>query len=155
MPVVWGARSPVGHRGPTQANEKHLIHGIMAWERRLHSPASMKRSPTLLVAAVFAAACAAGCSSHTSASPSPAPAAQAPAAQAPADHAQAAPFPADYVPAEFKLGASRWKDTGLYVDGKAFGILVFGELPAALEPVWVEQEVSRLEPPKEGPKALR
>jgi hypothetical protein len=52
------------------------------------------------------------------------------------------PEAGDYVPAEFKLGASRWKDTGLYVDGKPMGIVSFGELPATLEPVWVEQEVS-------------
>ncbi len=100
-----------------------------------------------MLVAVFAAACAAsGCSSHTSASPAPAPApAPAPSdtpapAAAPAETRPA--LPADYVPAEFKLGGSRWKDTALYVDGKPVGVMAFGELPAEIEPVWVDQEVS-------------
>src|SRR5690349_17386854 len=33
----------------------------------------------------------------------------------------------DYVPAEFKAGMSRWKDTGVYVDGKPIAFLQFGE----------------------------
>lgn len=48
----------------------------------------------------------------------------------------------DWVPAEFKKGAGRWRDTGLYVDGKPVGVVTFGELPIGLEPVWIEDEVS-------------
>ncbi len=48
----------------------------------------------------------------------------------------------NYVPAEFKAGASRWKDTGVYVDGQPIGFLSFGELPIALKPTWVKDKVS-------------
>jgi hypothetical protein len=48
----------------------------------------------------------------------------------------------DWVPAEFKNGKARWKDTGVYLDGKPVGMLSFGELPFALRPVWIEEEVS-------------
>ncbi len=48
----------------------------------------------------------------------------------------------EWVPAEHKAGASRWKDVGVYVDGKPMGFLTFGELPIALKPVWVQDKVS-------------
>src|SRR5262245_33928224 len=35
----------------------------------------------------------------------------------------------DFVAAEFKKGASKWKDTGIYIDGKPVGVLNWGELP--------------------------
>jgi hypothetical protein len=54
--------------------------------------------------------------------------------------------PNDYVPAEFKSGASRWKDTGVYVDGKPIGFIQFGELPIALKPTWVKDKVSTDKP---------
>jgi hypothetical protein len=43
----------------------------------------------------------------------------------------------DYVPAEFKTGADRWRDTGVYLDGKPVGVLTWSELPLALEPTWI------------------
>ena len=46
----------------------------------------------------------------------------------------------DWVPAEYKSGRGRWRDPGVYVDGKPMGFLWFGELPVGLEPVWVEEE---------------
>lgn len=48
----------------------------------------------------------------------------------------------DYVPAEFKSGMSKWKDTGVYLDGKPVGFLNFGELPIGLKPVFVKDKVS-------------
>lgn len=48
----------------------------------------------------------------------------------------------DWVPAEYKSGAARWKDVGVYVDGKPMGFLSFGELPIALKPTWVKDKVS-------------
>jgi hypothetical protein len=48
----------------------------------------------------------------------------------------------EWVPAEFKAGAARWKDVGVYVDGKPMGFLTFGELPIALKPTWVKDKVS-------------
>ena len=48
----------------------------------------------------------------------------------------------EWVPAEFKSGAARWKDTGVYLDGKPIGFLTWGELPVALKPVWVRDKVS-------------
>ena len=58
------------------------------------------------------------------------------------DKAKATPGNDDYVPAEFKAGAARWKDVGIYVDGKPMGFLTFGELPIALKPTWVKDKVS-------------
>jgi hypothetical protein len=48
----------------------------------------------------------------------------------------------EWVPAEFKAGAGRWKDTGVYVDGRPIGFLTWGELPITLKPVWVRDKVS-------------
>jgi len=48
----------------------------------------------------------------------------------------------EWVPAEFKAGMSRWKDTGVYLDGKPIGFLSFGELPLGLKPTWVKDKVS-------------
>ena len=52
-----------------------------------------------------------------------------------------------YVPAEFKSGMSRWKDIGVYVDGKPIAFMTFGELPITLKPTWVKDEVSVNKPP--------
>jgi hypothetical protein len=43
----------------------------------------------------------------------------------------------EYIPAEFKSGADRWRDTGVYLDGKPIGMLSWAELPIALEPTWI------------------
>jgi hypothetical protein len=89
----------------------------------------------------------------------------APSAQAPATSAKIEPQPAnaavatkakdgskgdqqdsEWTPAEFKQGMSRWKDVGVYVDGKPIGFLSFGELPITLKPVWVKDKVSQNKP---------
>jgi hypothetical protein len=51
-----------------------------------------------------------------------------------------------YVPAEFKAGMSRFKDVGVYVDGKPVGFLTFGELPITLKPTWVKHKVNAEKP---------
>ena len=43
-------------------------------------------------------------------------------------------------PAEFKRGAAKFKDPGVYLDGVPVGVLRFGELPIPLEPVWLEKK---------------
>lgn len=43
----------------------------------------------------------------------------------------------EWVPAEFKTGNARWKDTGVYLDGRPVGFLTWGELPVGLKPVWL------------------
>jgi hypothetical protein len=48
----------------------------------------------------------------------------------------------DWIPAEHKSGAARWKDTGVYLDGKPIGFLTWGELPIGLKPTWVKDKVS-------------
>jgi hypothetical protein len=53
----------------------------------------------------------------------------------------------DYVPDEFKKGMSRWRDTGVYLDGKPIGFIQFGELPITLKPTWVKDKVSDNKPP--------
>jgi hypothetical protein len=52
-----------------------------------------------------------------------------------------------YTPAEFKSGMARWKDTGVYLDGKPIAFMTFGELPITLKPTWVKDEVSVNKPP--------
>lgn len=44
--------------------------------------------------------------------------------------------------AENRAGMSRWKDTGVYVDGKPIGFLSWGELPLGLKPTWIKDKVS-------------
>jgi len=39
-------------------------------------------------------------------------------------------------------GLNKWRDTGVYVDGKPVGVVDFGELPIGLKPTWVEEEHS-------------
>jgi len=39
-------------------------------------------------------------------------------------------------------GMNRWKDVGVYVDGRPVGIVDFGELPIGLKPTWVPEEHS-------------
>jgi hypothetical protein len=48
----------------------------------------------------------------------------------------------EWVPAEFKSGGARWKDTGVYLDGRPIGFLSWGELPIGLKPVWLRDKVS-------------
>ncbi|MBX3159623.1 MAG: hypothetical protein KF773_26875 [Deltaproteobacteria bacterium] len=48
----------------------------------------------------------------------------------------------EWTPAEFKSGAARWKDTGVYVDGKPVGFLQWGELPIGIPVVWHRDKVS-------------
>lgn len=48
----------------------------------------------------------------------------------------------EYIPAEFKSGADRWRDTGVYVDGKFIGLLAWAELPLSLKPVWLKVKAS-------------
>ena len=59
---------------------------------------------------------------------------------------------AEWVPAEFKSGAARWKDTGVYLDGKPLGFLTWGELPIGLQPTWLKDRVSA--PKRPGTKDL-
>jgi hypothetical protein len=47
-----------------------------------------------------------------------------------------------YIPAEHKAGADRWREVGIYVDGKPLGILAWAELPLALQPVWLKTKAS-------------
>jgi hypothetical protein len=47
-----------------------------------------------------------------------------------------------YVPAEFKAGMNRFKDIGVYVDGKPVGFLAFGDLPIGLKPTWVKHKAN-------------
>lgn len=53
----------------------------------------------------------------------------------------------DWTPAEHKSGMARWKDVGVYVDGKPMGFLTFGELPITIQPKWVKDKVSQDKPP--------
>lgn len=48
----------------------------------------------------------------------------------------------EYTAAEFKEGASRWKDCGVYLDGKPIAVMTWPELPVTLQPVWVKDKVS-------------
>jgi hypothetical protein len=53
-------------------------------------------------------------------------------------------------------GGGRWKDTAVYLDGVPVGMLAFGELPVALAPVWIEDDVSvPVKPGQKGPGSRR
>lgn len=52
----------------------------------------------------------------------------------------------EWVPAEFKQGGARWKDVGVYLDGKPLAFMTFGELPITLQPTWVKDKVSQNKP---------
>ncbi len=53
---------------------------------------------------------------------------------------------------EPERGGNRWKDTGVYLDGKPIAVLGFGELPIALKPIWIEEEKSaEIEPGSHAP----
>lgn len=90
-----------------------------------------------------------GCADKKSPAPSPPPSATAAPAPAPAS-GSAEPVAKtsddydkdEYVPAEFKSGADRWRDTGVYVDGKFVGLLAWAELPLAAKPVWAQVKAS-------------
>ena len=48
----------------------------------------------------------------------------------------------EWVPKEFTAGMSRWKDAGVYVDGKPLGFLTWGELPIGCKVSWLRDKVS-------------
>jgi hypothetical protein len=48
----------------------------------------------------------------------------------------------EWVPKEFTAGLARWKDTGVYIDGKPVGFLNWGELPLGCKPSWLRDKVS-------------
>ncbi|TMQ04692.1 MAG: hypothetical protein E6J90_23550 [Deltaproteobacteria bacterium] len=48
----------------------------------------------------------------------------------------------EWVPQEFKAGMSRWKDAGVYVDGKPLGFLTWGEMPIGCKVSWLRDKVS-------------
>jgi len=86
----------------------------------------------------------------------------APAAAAPAAAPAPAPPPdpaealmVDDDPAEEGgggKGAKKWRDTGVYLDGKPVGVLSFGELPIGLRPIFVEERGSaEIEPGSKSP----
>ena len=39
-------------------------------------------------------------------------------------------------------GMERFKEAGVYVDGKPLGVMQFGELPVSLKPVWFEERAA-------------
>jgi len=39
-------------------------------------------------------------------------------------------------------GQDKWRDVGVYVDGRPVGVVIFGELPIGLKPTWVVEEHS-------------
>lgn len=103
------------------------------------------RTPLLLLL-LLAAACGNKDSHAAKQQPAAAPA-PAPASGAPLPGAAPALTDPDYdkdayVPNEFKSGADRWRDTGVYVDGKFVGLLAWAELPVALPVVWVQVKAS-------------
>lgn len=48
----------------------------------------------------------------------------------------------EWVPKEFTAGLAKWKDAGVYVDGKPMGFLNWGELPIGCKVSWLRDKVS-------------
>lgn len=89
-----------------------------------------------------------GCGDNTRTSPTPQPGSTSPTSGSAATQpTRTVESVNDYVPNEFKAGMSRWKDVGVYLDGKPIGFIQFGELPIALKPTWVKDKVSVDKPP--------
>jgi hypothetical protein len=120
----------------------------------------MSRSAAFLFVCMALAACNSA-SGQPGAAPAPGASVTAPVmarASKPLQTAAAADPPVDkndYVPAEFKAGAARWKDTGVYLDGKPIAFLTFGELPITLKPTWVKDKVSANKRPGTNDPAWR
>jgi len=53
--------------------------------------------------------------------------------------AESAKEKGDWKPAEFRTGRGRWRDCGVYVDGKPVGFLFRAELPPRVKPSWKTQ----------------
>ena len=93
------------------------------------------------IALLFIASCKSGDSKA-------APTKEAPAVAKVAVDAAPTPIPDEivdkdeYVPAEFKSGSDRWRDTGVYVDGKFVGLLAWAELPLGLPVHWEQVKAS-------------
>ena len=47
-----------------------------------------------------------------------------------------------YVPKEFAAGANRWRDSGVYLDGKPIAMLEWAELPLSMPITWIKVKVS-------------
>jgi hypothetical protein len=53
-------------------------------------------------------------------------------------------------------GGNRWKDIGVYVDGRPVGVVSFGELPIGLKPTWIVEEHSiEFEAGYQGPRTRK
>jgi hypothetical protein len=105
----------------------------------------------LIVVSVFAVGCRGDATASEQARPAPVAPEVAPTAKIdepnstntkPKDTKKGDREDQEWTPAEFKAGMSRWKDTGVYVDGQPIGFLQFGELPIGLKPTWVKDKVS-------------
>lgn len=48
----------------------------------------------------------------------------------------------EWIPKENVSGLSRWKDSGVYVDGKPVGFLTWGELPIGCKASWMREKAS-------------
>jgi hypothetical protein len=103
-----------------------------------------------LVPFAILALCAAGCGNNDShgatqkqeVAAAPASGSGSAAASGAVKKKEEYPDKDEYIPAEFKSGADRWRDTGVYVDGKFVGLLNWAELPLALKPVWLKVKAS-------------
>lgn len=111
---------------------------------RLGSRSGDSATSGFAVVGLVVAAMLVGCKDDTRSAPVPQTASGSGTAASPTvgSDARTAESANDYVPAEFKAGMSRWKDTGVYLDGKPVGFIQFGELPIALKPTWVKDKVS-------------
>ncbi len=121
----------------------------------------MHRSAGLLLA--IAALALPGCSKKRDKSPDPVPAKATPAPTAQANAGDGVADSdgrhrniQDWTAAEFKGGHGKWKDPGVYVDGRQVGALWFGELPRSLEPTWID-DVDDLDfkPGDKGPRTRK
>jgi hypothetical protein len=104
------------------------------------------RRLAIVVALAFAAACS-DAKPPAKAKPRKPPSGGALSVKAgnPFTAADIPPDPEDkdkYVPAEFKVGSDRWRDTGVYLDGKPIAMLTWGELPLALPVTWIQVKKS-------------
>jgi hypothetical protein len=123
--VAQRARTPVS-RVPTRARREPQLPRSTRVERLSHATTRM-RNPILVLLVLVSFNMIACKRDHVLSAPAPAP----PRALLGDD---------DEAPPSVGQGAKKWRDTGVYLDGKPLGMLSFGELPVGLSPIWVKEK---------------
>jgi hypothetical protein len=129
-------------------------------ERRLHRGARMRSRYLLMVAALAAVGChkrdRSGIVVGQASSPAKEAERRAAAALAGTAEEEMGGGNSKKMGGGEGTGGNRWKDIGVYVDGRPVGVVSFGELPIGLKPTWIVEEHSiEFEAGYQGPRTRK